>query len=202
MSSFRGTTVFTVGHSNRSIEELVELLWSAGVGTVADIRRFAGSRKFPWFGPEALESSLSDADIRYVEIAELGGRRKALPDTPNSGWRNMAFRGYADHMRTPEFKRGLAKLQREVKTAPTAIMCSEAVPWRCHRWLVSDALIVRGANVLHLVGTGKPRGHSLTAFARRRGDLLSYPPGPRAASVVLTRANRKASALSARTART
>jgi uncharacterized protein (DUF488 family) len=183
VSSFRGATVFTVGHSNRSIEEFVEILWAAGIGTVADIRRFAGSRKFPWFGPEALAKSLNDAGIRYVEIPELGGRRKALPDTPNSGWRNVAFRGYADHMRSAEFERGLVKLKREI-SVPTAIMCSEAVPWRCHRWLVSDALTVRGGKVFHLVGTGKPRGHRLTAFAKKRGTTITYPPGAKAASVV------------------
>lgn len=184
MRGWDRVTVFTVGHSNRSIEEFVEILWTAGVATLVDIRRFAGSRKYPHFNPEPFAGSLKDAGVRYVAIPELGGRRKVTPETRNDGWRNVAFRGYADHMQSAEFRRGLAALQKEARASPTAIMCSEGVPWRCHRWLVSDALVVRGAEVLHLVGTGKPREHRLTAFAKKRGVELWYPPGAKTASVV------------------
>lgn len=198
MRGYDGLTLFSVGHSNRSIEEFVELLWSHGVATLVDIRRFAGSRKFPHFNPEPFAAFLADAGIEYLPIPELGGRRKVLPETKNSGWRNVAFRGYADHMESAEFRRGLEQLRKAARRAPTAMMCSEAVPWRCHRWLVSDALVIRGATVLDLVGPGKPREHKLTAFARRRGLLLIYPPSKAAVSVVKRRAPRASAAPSSR----
>ena len=172
---FDGLTVFTVGHSNRTLEEFVPLLWAAGVATLVDVRRFPKSPRHPHFSSPVFGRSLQKCGVGYEWIEELGGRRRARPDTHNEGWRNKGFRGYADHMESAEFEAGLRRL---VKVAqPFAIMCSEAVPWRCHRWLVSDALLVRGAQVFHLVGPGTPRRHELTAFARRRGTTVRYPSG-------------------------
>lgn len=172
---FRGQTLFTVGHSNRTLEDFVALLFGAGIGHIADVRRFPMSRRHPHFSAPFFARSLAQCGIGYTHLEQLGGRRRARPDTRNLAWRNMSFRGYADHLQTAEFEEGLRELSALLRSGPVALMCSEAVPWRCHRYLVSDALLARGAEVLHVVGPGKPRKHSLPSFAVRRGTTVTYP---------------------------
>lgn len=172
---WRELAVFGIGHSTRSAEELVALLWENGIATLADIRHYPGSRKNPQFNPEPLARCLEEAGIRYVQVQELGGRRKALSDSPNRGWRNDSFRGYADHMQSDEFARGLERLRELGAAGPVAIMCAEAVPWRCHRSLVADALVARGVPVQQIYGPGQVRPHRLTPFARIRGGSVLYP---------------------------
>ena len=168
--------LYTVGHSTRTLEEFVELLGVHGVRAIADVRRFPGSRKYPHFGEAALARSLPAAGVRYQPMPALGGRRRAAPDSPNTGWRNEGFRGYADHMQSAEFAAGLAALIELARATPTAIMCAEAVPWRCHRSLVADAMIVRGWDVLDITGPRAAKAHELTAFARVDGSRITYPP--------------------------
>jgi uncharacterized protein (DUF488 family) len=170
-------TIFTVGHSTRSSEELLALLREAGVELIADVRAFPSSRRHPQFNRDALSSWLAEAEIRYLHLPGLGGRRDPAPDSPNGGWREPAFRGYADHMTTAEFKGALGQLEREGRLVPTAIMCAEAVWWRCHRRLIADALVARGWCVEHL-GIGEGRAvHELPPFAVVEPDgLVTYPP--------------------------
>jgi uncharacterized protein (DUF488 family) len=171
------TTIYTVGHSTRSAEELLALLREPGVELLADVRAFPSSRRHPQFNRDALAAGLEAAGIDYRHIPGLGGRRSPLPGSPNGGWREVAFQGYADHMRSHEFQDALAGLEEAALVSPTAIMCAEAVWWRCHRRLIADALIVRGWRVEHL-GIGDARAlHQLTEFAvvGPRG-ALSYPP--------------------------
>jgi uncharacterized protein (DUF488 family) len=168
-------TVFTVGHSTRSTDELVGLLRSAGVRQLADIRTVPKSRRCPQFNSDALARSLADADIAYRHFPALGGLRHPRRDSTNTGWQNESFRGYADYMATDRFREGLEELIAWAASAPTAIMCAEAVWWRCHRRLVADALTVRGIEVRHIVGAGAPAVHEMTSFARAEGLALSYP---------------------------
>src|SRR5437879_5793529 len=137
--------IYTIGHSTRSLDELIGLLQEQGIKRLADIRRFPGSRRYPHFSKESLSKSLPGEAIEYVHVVELGGRRDPLPDSPNTTLRNRQFRGYADHMATSEFQGALDRLLES--DVPTAIMCAEAVPWRCHRNLVSDELTRRGHEV-------------------------------------------------------
>lgn len=174
----RDLTVWTIGHSTRPIEAFLELLGEHRVEIVADVRRYAGSRKHPQYNPPALRDSLHAAGIGYRELPELGGRRRPRPDSPNAVWRNQAFRGYADYMETPEFAAGLRGLVELARTRRTALMCSEAVWWRCHRSMIADALKAAGARVLHVLGTGKAVEHPYTAPARVAGGTLSYHPAP------------------------
>jgi len=168
--------VYTVGHSTRSADELVAILRAHDVRGVADVRRFPASRRHPQFAREALAARLAADGIAYDWLPALGGRRAARPDSPHRGWRVEAFRAYADHMETPEFAAGLARLVALAALRPTAILCAEAVPWRCHRQLIADALVARGVAVVHLLGT-TTSPHRLTAFARRDGDRLVYDGG-------------------------
>jgi uncharacterized protein (DUF488 family) len=170
-------TIYTIGHSTRSAEELLALLDAADVKLVADVRAFPSSRRHPQFNGPALAEYLSAAGIGYQHLPGLGGRRSPVPGSPNAGWHEAAFQGYADHMATPEFQRALADLEALAREAPTAIMCAEAVWWRCHRRLIADALVVRGWPVEHL-GVGEaPTRHELTEFAVVGPDLtLTYPP--------------------------
>jgi uncharacterized protein (DUF488 family) len=170
-------TVYTIGHSTRSSEELLALLRDAGVGLVADVRAFPSSRRHPQFNRGALADWLPAAGIGYQHMPELGGRREPAPDSPNTGWRERAFQGYADHMRSEEFQRALAALEAAARECATAIMCAEAVWWRCHRRLIADALVVRGWRVEHL-GIGESRAvHELTEFAVVGADgIPTYPP--------------------------
>jgi uncharacterized protein (DUF488 family) len=167
--------IFTVGHSTRTLEELVEMLKAHGVGAVADVRRYPGSRKMPWFAAENLASSLPKSGLEYWPFVELGGRRKALANSINTGWRNEAFRGYADYMQTPEFVKALDRLLAKAKARPTAVMCAEAVPWRCHRSLIADAMLVRGSQVMDIYDSNKATAHQLTSFARVEGTRIIYP---------------------------
>ena len=166
--------IWTIGHSMRSAEEFIALLGGNGIQALADVRRFPGSRKYPHFNVEPLAHALQDAGIEYVPFPELGGRRKPLPDSPNTAWRNDAFRGYADYMRTPEFAAGMERLAALASTKRTAIMCSEAVWWRCHRGLIADWLKVRGVRVLHIVDARHVAEHPYTSAAHVTNGELDY----------------------------
>jgi uncharacterized protein (DUF488 family) len=170
-----GPRIFSIGHSTRPIEELIGLLRANGVRTLVDIRSIRGSRRNPQFGEAALARSMKTAGVQYVVLPSLGGRRAAHRDSPNSGWRNDSFRGYADYMQTPDFARGLDALIQLADKDSIAIMCAEAVPWRCHRSLVADALLVRGVQVRHIITAGEPHEHNLTRFARVDGIRITYP---------------------------
>jgi uncharacterized protein (DUF488 family) len=169
-------TVFTVGHSTLPIERFLALLAAYDIERLADVRTVPRSRRNPQFNAEALSDSLRTAGISYVPFRELGGLRKPRPDSPNSGWRNESFRGYADYMQTPGFAAGLARLVELAGEQRTAIMCAEAVPWRCHRSLVADALAVRGIGVVEILSETSYRDHALTPFARVSGTTVTYPP--------------------------
>lgn len=169
-------TVWTIGHSTRTWEEFLALLAESGIGAIADVRRYPGSRRYPWFASEAMAEALPAAGFDYLWIPQLGGRRKARPGSPNGAWRNAAFRGYADHLPSAEFADGLARVLESAAGRPTALMCAEAVWWRCHRRLVSDVLVHRGHPVMHILGPGQRQPHVLHPDARPQGDLLVYPP--------------------------
>lgn len=180
--------LWTIGHSTRSIDTFISLLKENGIKLVADVRMFPGSKRYPQFGREALKDSLGKAGIGYEHFAELGGRRKAKPDSKNTAWRNEAFRGYADYMETDEFRKGIERLlefaEQKGPTAlpasPTrsvagvAIMCAEAVWWRCHRSLISDYLTARGVEVVHILSENKTEPHPFTSAARIVNGELSY----------------------------
>jgi uncharacterized protein (DUF488 family) len=167
--------MYTVGHSTRAIDEFLALLRAHGVTQLVDVRTIPRSRRHPQFNRETLPGPLGEAGIAYVHMAGLGGLRKPRADSINAGWRNAGFRGYADYMQTPEFETNLAALLTHAAIAPTAIMCAEAVPWRCHRSLIADALTVRGVEAFHILGPGPADPHRLTAFARVDGQRITYP---------------------------
>jgi uncharacterized protein (DUF488 family) len=173
--------VCTIGHSTRPIDEFVALLREHGVGLVLDIRTVPRSRHNPQFNRDELPGSLEQAGIGYRHIAALGGLRHARPDSPNGGWRNASFRGYADYMQTPEFAHEVDELARLAGQVRCALMCAESVPWRCHRSMVADALLVRGIPVEHIMGPGKRKPHTLTPFAHVQGKRITYPPAEGAA---------------------
>lgn len=175
-----GLRVWTVGHSTRPIEDFLDVLASFGITTLADIRTVRRSRRNPQFGADALSPALTAAGIDDAPIPELGGLRRARPDSPNAGWRNASFRGYADHMLTDTFEVGLRALRALAGSGRVAMMCAEAVPWRCHRSLVADALTVRGAEVVHIMGVGRSHPHRLTRFAQVDGARVTYPGDPEA----------------------
>ena len=167
-------TVFTVGHGTRSTKELISVLEDAGVEMLVDVRRFPGSRRHPHFARDALEESLPAVGIPYEWRGDaLGGRRDPLPDSPNVAWRVEAFRGYADHLASPEFRTALRDLEERAATVRQAVMCAETLWWRCHRRLIADALVADGVEVIHL-GTGRDDPHRLNEAARRdeRGVLV------------------------------
>jgi uncharacterized protein (DUF488 family) len=165
--------IFSIGHSTRPFDELVALLKEHGIERLADIRRYPGSRRYPHFSREALQQSLPEQGIEYIHMPELGGRRKPKPDSPNGGWRNDQFRAYADYMATDEFRQAIDRLVESAKR--TAYMCAEAVPWRCHRNLVSDELVRRGIDVRHIIGPGAAQPHELNPMARVEDGHLVYP---------------------------
>jgi uncharacterized protein (DUF488 family) len=169
-------TIFTVGHSTLPIERFVQLLKTYGIECLLDIRTVPKSRHNPQFNGDELRKSLAVADIGYRALPSLGGLRHARKDSSNTGWRNKSFRGYADHMRTPEFQEGLHDLIETGSRARVAIMCAEAVPWRCHRSLVADALLVRGIQVADIFSETNSRPHKLTPFAHVAGTRITYPP--------------------------
>jgi uncharacterized protein (DUF488 family) len=153
----------------------VDLLRSVGVTVLADVRTIPRSRANPQFEGPALARSLAGGGIKYVHLPALGGLRHARKDSPNAAWRNASFRGYADHMQTPEFEEGLCQLRALAHEGPVALMCAEAVPWRCHRSLLADALLARGVVVQHILGPGRTSPHRLTPFARIEGRAVTYP---------------------------
>jgi uncharacterized protein (DUF488 family) len=166
--------IWTVGHSTRPREELIEALRSFEIKVLADVRSFPGSRRYPHFNKEQLKASLAAREIEYQHFPELGGRRRAQPDSKNMAWQNETFRGYADHMDTEEFRRGMARLLAVARVRRTAIMCAEAVWWRCHRSLISDYLKAKGVEVTHIMAAGKSQAHPFTAAARIVNGELSY----------------------------
>jgi uncharacterized protein (DUF488 family) len=168
-------TIYTIGHSTRSFDELMAMLRSHGVQALADVRRFAGSRRLPHFNAENLAVELRRQGLQYLPCPDLGGRRKPNPDSTNTGWRNESFRAYADYMQTPQFGEALDRLVAFAAQTPTAMMCAEAVPWRCHRSLIGDALLVRGWMVLDIMSESKATPHKLTPFAKVDGGRITYP---------------------------
>lgn len=168
-------TVWTIGHSTRTWETFLALLREHRIANLADVRHFPVSARVPWANHEALASGLPDAGIAYKHVADLGGYRKPQPRSANTGWRNAGFRGYADHMATPAFAEALERLITLARESRTAVMCAEAVPWRCHRQLLSDALVLRGLHVVHILASHQTRDHVLTAFVNSPGGRLTYP---------------------------
>jgi len=168
-------TVWTIGHSTRSFEELVEVLRGYGIEAVVDVRTVPRSRKNPQFNRDELETKLPEAGIAYVHAKELGGLRHPAKDSPNMGWHNDSFRGFADYMQTESFRDALEWLMSQARTAKTAIMCAETLPWRCHRSLIADALLVRGFEVVEIFDAAKSQPHKLTSFAVVDGHVITYP---------------------------
>jgi uncharacterized protein (DUF488 family) len=171
--------VWTIGHSTRTLAELVTMLRAHDIATLVDVRAVPRSQRHPHFSKDALAESLPQAGIAYVHMPGLGGLRKARPNSSNTGWRTEAFRGYADYMQTDAFARHVDALMAVAKDSRVSIMCAEAEPWRCHRNLLADALVVRDVEVRHIVGGGAVARHSLTPWAQRDGTRLSYPPAQR-----------------------
>lgn len=158
--------VLTLGHSTRPLGEFLDLLRERGVQVLVDVRRYPMSRRHPQFSRDTLAASLEEAGIQYMHEPDLGGRRAPRPGSPHTAWRVEAFRGYADHMETPQFVAALERLMERARPETVAILCAEAVPWRCHRRLISDALVARGIEVLHILGPGRADPHELDPNAR------------------------------------
>lgn len=172
----------TIGHSTRPLEEFIRLLQAHGVTLVVDVRTVPRSRHNPQFNKDALPGALQPAGVGYVHLPGLGGLRHTQRDSPNQGWRNASFRGYADYMQTPEFAQSLDELIRLAHHDRIALMCAEAVPWRCHRSLIADALLVRGIPTEDILSATRRQVHKLTPFAEVRGITLTYPPAADAAT--------------------
>jgi len=172
------STVWTLGHSTRPLAEFLELLARFRIEALVDVRRFPGSRRHPQFAEAALRKTLTEAGLEYRWMPQLGGRRRPRPDSPHTAWRNASFRGYADHMDSAEFARALDELMELARRRRTAIMCAEALWWRCHRALIADALRVRGFEVLHIFDDSKPVLHPFTPAARIVDGRLSYAAAP------------------------
>ena len=170
-------TIWTIGHSSRTLGDFLALLAAEEIEAVGDVRRHAGSRAHPHFNPDPLAASLAASGIGYLPFPELGGRRPARRDSPNTVWRNVSFRGYADHMESAEVRAGVDRLVETARTARTAIMCAEAVWWRCHRSLIADALKAGGVRVLHIMGEGKTTEHPYTSAATVEDGRLRYGAG-------------------------
>ena len=167
--------IFTLGHSTRSLDDLIRLLQGHEIEQLVDVRIAPGSRRLPHFSKDSLSASLSHEGISYMHLPQLGGRRRPRPGSPNTGWRTKGFQGYADHMATSDFRAALEQLEGIAERSRSAVMCAEAVWWRCHRMLISDALLARGWKVQH-IGLGKePQEHQLTSFAVVAGDRITYP---------------------------
>jgi uncharacterized protein (DUF488 family) len=170
----RPLTIWTVGHSTLPIEEFMDILRDNQIEILVDVRHFPGSRKFPHFGKVALQEALVTAGIHYEHLVELGGRRPVSPNSHNSAWRNASFRGYADYMETQPFRDGIDRLLEIARGGRTAIMCSEAVWWRCHRSMIADYLKAMGVRVIHILGTKKAQEHPYTSAAQLVEGRLSY----------------------------
>jgi uncharacterized protein (DUF488 family) len=167
--------VMTIGHSTRTLDEFIGLLQAHAVARVVDVRTIPRSWHNPQFNKDSLPDSLKKAGLSYVHLPRLGGLRHAKPDSINVGWRNASFRGYADYMQTPEFELGLGELIQLATQERVAIMCAEAVPWRCHRSLIADALLVRGIRIEDVMSLTRRTIHTLTPFAKVRGTKITYP---------------------------
>jgi len=176
-SSSDPVRVWTVGHSTRELEEFVALLRVpvGGIETLADVRTVPRSRRVPQFNRQSLAQELPQRAIEYLHLPELGGFRHTTAASQNTGWHNESFRGFADYMQTHDFDDALAGLIEVAARRRTAITCSEAVPWRCHRSLIADALVARGIPVTHLLGRGRTQEHTMTSFARVEGARVTYP---------------------------
>jgi len=170
--------IFTIGHSTLPIEKFLETLEAHGIKQLVDVRTIPKSRRNPQFGQDQLAAVLEQHGIRYSHLPGLGGLRHVRKDSINTGWKNASFRGYADYMQTPAFADSLAKLIELAATAPTVIMCAEAVPWRCHRSLIADALAARGIEVEHIFTASSRKPHTYTPFARIEGESVTYPALP------------------------
>jgi uncharacterized protein (DUF488 family) len=168
-------TIFTIGHSTRSVDDVIAMLREHGIRTLVDIRTIPRSRFNPQFNQESVPVELAHSGIHYFYMGDLGGLRKQRKDSINTGWRNASFRGYADYMGTQEFTHALDHLIDLAQESSLAIMCAEAVPWRCHRSLVGDALSVRGIQVVDIMGIGNVKPHRLTPFVRVENETLTYP---------------------------
>jgi uncharacterized protein (DUF488 family) len=171
-----GSVVLTVGHSTRPLDEFVALLVSHSVTRLIDVRTIPRSRHNPQFNRDTLPAVLAAADIHYEHVAMLGGFRHASAKSPNLGWRNAMFRGYADHMLTREFAHALAALLKQAKHERLALMCAEAVHWQCHRSLIADALVVHGLCIEEIISRTRRQKHALTSFAKVNGTTITYPP--------------------------
>lgn len=186
MAGAESLTVLTVGHSTRPQDGFIDLLKAHHVSGIADVRRFPGSRRHPQFARERLAAWLPAAGIDYRHFEALGGRRRPAPDSPNTGWEHPAFRAYADYTSTTAFEEALEALLAFATAGRIAVMCAEAQWWRCHRRLIADALVVRGHDIRHIMGTGEPLAHTLPPFARVEGTSIAYP------GAALEASNRKA----------
>lgn len=169
--------MYTIGHSTRPLEDLIGLLKAHSITMLVDVRTIPRSRKNPQFNIDTLPAELEKAGIKYLHLKGLGGLRKAKKDSVNMGWRNESFRGFADYMQTAEFDEGLKELIALARKERVAIMCAEAVPWRCHRSLIGDALLVRGIDVEEISGKARTNAHKLTPWAKAEGKKITYP-GP------------------------
>lgn len=169
--------VMTIGHSTHPLDEFIRLLQVHGATCVVDVRTVPRSRHNPQFNLDSLPGSLQGAGLGYVHLPQLGGLRHAKHDSDNLGWRNASFRGYADYMQTAEFEQGIDELLQLAKKQQIVLMCAEAVPWRCHRSLIADALLVRGIRVEDIMSATRRQVHTLTPFARVRGSAITYPSG-------------------------
>ena len=176
MKTNQSKTVWTIGHSTHSLDEFVAMLLSFNIERVVDVRSYPGSRKFPQFNKEALEVSLPANNIQYIHLKKLGGRRKVNPESKNTSWRHVAFRGYADYMEIDSFAEGIKELIEIAQQQRTAYMCSEAVWWRCHRSMISDYLKADGWNVQHIMQIDKSTEHPYTQPARVVDGRLTYLP--------------------------
>jgi len=168
-------TIYTIGHSTHAIEEFIGMLSMHGIEQVVDVRTIPKSRHNPQFNSEALPESLKNSRIDYIHMPALGGLRHARKDSLNQGWENASFRGFADYMQTAEFEEGLLKLIELARKRKTAIMCAEAVPWRCHRSLIADALTVRGITVMDIMSRTSVKPHTMTPWAEVQGTTITYP---------------------------
>ena len=168
-------TSYTVGHSTHSLDDFVELLRAHGIERLVDVRTIPRSRHNPQFNRDTLGKSLRNRGIGYRHLKELGGLRHARADSQNTGWHNASFRGFADYMQTPEFAAAVAKLIELAQEKPTAIMCAEAVPWRCHRSLIGDALVIRGIEVVNIYSRTSAKPHGITPMAEVHGTRVTYP---------------------------
>lgn len=168
-------TIYTIGHSTRELDEFIEILQSYGINFLADVRTMPRSRRVPHFNTDTLPQKLAEVDIGYKHLEKLGGLRKTTAASPNKAWRNMSFRGYADYMQTGEFAEGIKELLSLAQDHTVAIMCAEAVPWRCHRSLVGDALLVRDITVIDIFNKKKSEPEKITSFAEVDGTTITYP---------------------------